>query len=101
MSRSRSVLSLRKLLMKKNTQSLFCRGSRVGCNSLQFAGDTPAATVIVAQPSWLWGRRASCLSIYTGRKDARQPHKLAIGRFRLAGGLDVRGTLSTLSFLLF
>src|SRR6266404_3848379 len=101
MSRSRSVLSLRKLLMKKNTQSLFCRGSRVGCNSLQFAGDTPAATVIVAQPSWLWGRRASCLSIYTGRQDARQPHRLAIGRVRPAGGLEARATIPTLILLSF
>src|SRR6266478_1432184 len=101
MSRSRSVLSLRKLLMKKNPQSLFCRGSRVGCNSLQFAGDTPAATVIVAQPSWLWGRRASCPSIYTGRQDARQSHRLAIGRVRPAGGPEARATISTLILLSF
>ncbi len=52
--------------------------------------NTHAATVIVAQPSWLWGRRASCLSIYTGRQDARQPHRL-----------EARATISTLILLSF
>src|SRR5437660_5077890 len=80
MSRSRSVLPLHELLMKKNTH---------------------AATVIVAQPSWLWGRRASCLSIYTGRQDARQAHRLAIGRVRPAGGLEAHATISTLILLSF
>jgi general secretion pathway protein D len=73
-------LPLRKLLMKKNTHP---------------------ATAIVAQPSWLWGRRASCLSIYTGRQDARQPHRLAIGRVRPAGGLEARATIPSLILLSF
>src|SRR5437773_3392474 len=57
MSRSKSVLPLRKSPMKKNPQNLKAhwpsRGSRAGCNSLIHAGDTPATTTIVAQPSWL------------------------------------------------
>src|SRR5436309_12642492 len=39
-------------------------------------GQRPAS---VAQPSWLWGQRASCLLDYnrTGtRQDARSPHRL-------------------------
>src|SRR5256712_14157106 len=89
MSRSKSVLPLRKSPMKKNPQNLKAhwpsRGSRAGCNSLIHAGDTPirlslragsATTTIVAQPSWLWGRQASCLPIYIVREDARQPHRL-------------------------
>src|SRR5947208_22528 len=92
MSRSKSVLPLRKSPMKKNPQNLKAhwpsRGSRAGCNSLIHAGDTPATTTIVAQPSWLWGRQASCLSIYIGRQHARQPHRL-----------EARATLPTLIFL--
>jgi len=92
MSRSKSVLPLRKSPMKKNPQNLKAhwpsRGSRAGCNSLIHAGDTPATTTIVAQPSWLWGRQASCLSIYIGRQDARQPHRL-----------EARATLPALIFL--
>src|SRR5207247_10085047 len=72
-------------------------GSRDGCNSLSHAGDThirlslragSAATAIVAQPSWLWGRQAPCLPIYIGRQDARQPHRL-----------EARATLPALIFL--
>jgi len=87
--------------MKKNPQNLKThwpsRGSRAGCNSLIHAGDTPirlslragsATTTIVAQPSWLWGRQASCLPIYIGRQDARQPHRL-----------EARATLPALIFL--
>src|SRR5437870_948235 len=101
MSRSKSVLPLRKSPMKKNPQNLKThwpsRGSRAGCNSLIHAGDTPirlslragsATTTIVAQPSWLWGRQASCLPIYIGRQDARQPHRL-----------EARATLPALIFL--
>ena len=92
MSRSKSVLPLRKSPMKKNPQNLKAhwpsRGSRAGCNSLIHAGDTPATTTIAAQPSWLWGRQASCLSIYIGRQDARQPHRL-----------EARATLPALIFL--
>src|SRR5256886_4342916 len=92
MSRSKSVLPLRKSPMKKNPQNLKahwpCKGSRTGCNSLIHAGDTPATTAIVAEPSWLWGRRAPCLPIYIGRQDARQPHSLG-----------ARATLPALIFL--
>src|SRR5438552_7058033 len=120
MSRSKSVLPLRKFPMKKNPQNLnahwpcrgsrtgcesrtrhacqhSCRSSRAGCNSLIHAGDRPirlslragsATKAIVAQPSWLWGRQASCLSIYIGRRDARQPHRL-----------EARATLPALIFL--
>src|SRR5438132_6048750 len=120
MSRSKSVLPLRKFPMKKNPQNLNAhwpcrgsrtgcesrtrhachhsyRGSRAGCNSLIHAGDTPMrlslragsdTTTLVAQPSWLWGRQASCLPIYIGRQDARQPHRL-----------EARATLPALIFL--
>src|SRR5437764_8020392 len=84
MSRSKSLLPLRKSPMKKNPQNLKAhwpsRGSRAGCNSLIHAGDTPATTTIVAQPS--------CLPIYIGRQDARQPHRL-----------EARATLPALIFL--
>src|SRR5436309_405640 len=50
MSRSKSVLPLRKSPMKKNPQNLKAhwpsRGSRAGCNSLIHAGDTPATTTL-------------------------------------------------------
>ena len=36
----------------------------------------------VAQPSWLWGRQASCLS-KSRRRDARRPHRLASATFTL------------------
>src|SRR2546430_6838874 len=92
MSRSKSVLPLRKSPMKKNPQNLKAhwpsRGSRAGCNSLIHAGDTPAARAIVAQHSWLWGGQASGLPIYIGRQDARQPHRL-----------EARATLPALIFL--
>src|SRR5437870_6451531 len=78
--------------MKKIPQNLNahwpCKGSRTGCNSLIHAGDTAATTAIVAEPSWLWGRRAPCLPIYIGRQDARQPHSLG-----------ARATLPALIFL--
>jgi general secretion pathway protein D len=59
--------------MKKNPQSFdahraFCRGSRVGCNALTLAGDTPAATAILI---------AACLSMVCTTGRAQNPDSVA------------------------